>query len=127
MQGDHHAASGEERTAAAGERDRRERGEAAPLVCKAELGPAAAHPAAGECVPAGRARADALQIVPATSNGADAVNFRHLRESGSLDFERQTVGSVPGTPGGGGDDGMESAGEDLFGAFSSVTLKHDGE
>ena len=55
--------------------------------------------------------------MPATSNGVDAVNFRHLRESGSLDFERQTTG----------DDGMESSGEDLFGAFSSVTLKHDGE
>ncbi|KAF8592497.1 Pkinase-domain-containing protein [Ramaria rubella] len=60
-------------------------------------------------------------IVPAASLGADAVNFRELRESASLDFERQ-VGSVPGTP------GVEERVEtDLFGGFSSVTLKHDGE
>lgn len=73
-------------------------------------------------------------IVPAASNGIDAVNFRNLRESSSLDLERQIIGvagagvaSMPGTPGLGGDDGMEVSGEDLFGAFSSVTLKHDGE
>lgn len=54
------------------------------------------------------------------SNGADAVNFRHLRESGSVDFEGQNAGVVV-------DDGLESSGEDLFGGFSSVTLKHDGE
>ena len=52
-------------------------------------------------------------IVPAASSGADAVNFRTLRESGSVDFERH---------------GLEETGTgDLFGAFSSVTLKHDGE
>ncbi|KAF8528903.1 Pkinase-domain-containing protein [Hysterangium stoloniferum] len=77
-------------------------------------------------------------IVPAASNGVDAVNFRNLRESASLDFERQIVGVVagavgvghmpgtPGTPGLGGDDGLDVA-EDLFEGFSSVTLKHDGE
>jgi hypothetical protein len=27
------------------------------------------------------------QIVPASSNGVDAVNFRHLRDSKSLDFD----------------------------------------
>ncbi|KIJ56565.1 hypothetical protein M422DRAFT_148965 [Sphaerobolus stellatus SS14] len=60
-------------------------------------------------------------IIPATSNGVDAVNFRALRDSGSLDFERQTMG------GGTGSVAEELGDEDLFGGFSSVTLKHDGE
>ncbi|KAG9025837.1 hypothetical protein FRB95_009689 [Tulasnella sp. JGI-2019a] len=101
-------------------------------------------------------------IVPATSNGIDAVNFRQMRESKSMDLDRHmdsTIrgvagpGSVPGTPDlRSTDDGLEppptpgtgaslrSQGsllspkltasptdEDLFGAFSSVTLHHDGE
>jgi protein-serine/threonine kinase len=69
-------------------------------------------------------------IVPEKSNGVDAVNFRNMRESSSLDLDAQItgvagsgVGSVPPTPGLGPDDGME----DLFGAFSSVTLEYDGD
>jgi len=60
-------------------------------------------------------------IVPALSNGTDTVNFRTLRESSSLDFERQSRN--PSTPGLG--DGLECG--DLFMAFSSVTLRHDGD
>lgn len=74
-------------------------------------------------------------IVPATSNGVDAVNFRSMRESQSLQLEMQGVAgagvpqAMPGTPGlKGRDDGLEPADErDLFGAFSSVTLKYDGD
>ncbi|PCH41422.1 AGC/RSK protein kinase [Wolfiporia cocos MD-104 SS10] len=88
-------------------------------------------------------------IVPTVSNGVDAVNFRQMNESMSLQLEKQHstspspsgVGSapypikgvagagVPGTPGLGGDDGMEPPPQDvdLFGGFSSMTLHYDGE
>ncbi|KAG9050856.1 hypothetical protein FS837_001966 [Tulasnella sp. UAMH 9824] len=93
-------------------------------------------------------------ILPAASNGIDAVNFRAMRESKSMDLDKHGdstirgiagAGSVPGTPGLGPDDGidpppngaMRSHGgllspklateDDLFGAFSSVTLTHDGD
>ena len=69
--------------------------------------------------------------MPALSNGADAVNFRSMKESKSLQLETQGGGQGPGTPGGlGAEDGLEPLPEgerDLFGAFSSVTLKHDGD
>lgn len=51
------------------------------------------------------------QIIPTASNGNDAVNFRQLKESHSLHLEDQ----------------LAEEGEDLFGAFSSVTLHYDGE
>lgn len=69
-----------------------------------------------------------------------------MRESNSLHLEKQhatqpppspkpngqlkgVAGSgVPGTPGLGADDGLEPpAQEDLFGAFSSMTIQYDGE
>jgi hypothetical protein len=65
------------------------------------------------------------QIIPASSNGADTVNFRRMEESTSLHLEKQqhAVMQTPGTP-----DGLEPAsGGDLFGAFSSITLHHDGD
>lgn len=76
------------------------------------------------------------QIVPSSSNGVDAVNFRRMEESTSLHLESQSsqikavagagVPQTPGTPG--VDDGMEPAADaDLFGAFSSITLHHDGD
>lgn len=84
--------------------------------------------------------------MPTASNGVDAVNFRQMRESNSLHLEKQHMhipvppspglrgvagASVPGTPGLGGDDGMEAVPPtqevDLFGAFSSITLHYDGE
>ncbi|KAI0317001.1 kinase-like domain-containing protein [Amylostereum chailletii] len=72
-------------------------------------------------------------IVPASSNGVDAVNFRRINETKStslhLDEQQATMRGVAGggvsqttTPG--VDDGMD---EDLFGAFTSMTLQHDGE
>ena len=69
-----------------------------------------------------------LQIVPAASNGADAVNFRRMHESSSLQLEgqqQQTAGTKTreGEQGGRGD----TEERDLFGAFSSVTLKYDGD
>ncbi|KAI0346733.1 Pkinase-domain-containing protein [Trametopsis cervina] len=85
-------------------------------------------------------------IVPTASNGVDAVNFRQMRESNSLHLDKQQVvppspgpphaqiravagTSVPGTPGLGGDDGLEPppSDVDLFGQFSSITLHYDGE
>ncbi|PSR73637.1 hypothetical protein PHLCEN_2v10556 [Hermanssonia centrifuga] len=66
-----------------------------------------------------------------------------MHESTSLHLERQhsqnpssprpiqgVAGSaLPGTPGLGGDDGMDISPHDadLFGAFSSITLHYDGE
>ncbi|KAF8803696.1 Pkinase-domain-containing protein [Phlegmacium glaucopus] len=54
-------------------------------------------------------------IIPTSSNGLDAVNFRHLKESNSLHLEDQII------------QGMSLEHEDLFGAFSSVTLHYDGD
>lgn len=88
-----------------------------------------------------------MQIVPTASNGVDAVNFRQMRESNSLNLEKQQAlvppspgpqhaqlrgvagAGAPGTPGLGGDDGMDLPPQevDLFGAFSSITLHYDGE
>jgi protein-serine/threonine kinase len=76
--------------------------------------------------------------VPETSNGVDAINFRNIRESNSLNLEGADVmiqgiagaGAVPGTPGGlrGMDDGLEPpAEEDAFYSFNSITLRHDGD
>jgi len=68
-------------------------------------------------------------IVPSSSNGVDAVNFRRIDEtrSTSLHLEMEAIravagAGVPQTPG--GEDGIDA---DLFGAFSSMTLEHDGE
>lgn len=54
--------------------------------------------------------------MPSLSNGLDAVNFRHLKESNSLHLEEQLKGAM--------DDELE---EDLFEGFSSVTLHYDGD
>ena len=68
--------------------------------------------------------------MPSLSNGLDAVNFRHLKESNSLHLEEQFMGVVgvdagPGTPG--MDDELDLPEGDLFGGFSSVTLHYDGD
>jgi protein-serine/threonine kinase len=70
-------------------------------------------------------------IVPSSSNGIDAVNFRQMKESNSLHLDEQIIqgvagaGVTPSTPGLTADDGMDAADADLFGAFSSVTLHYD--
>lgn len=53
------------------------------------------------------------------------MNFREMRESTSLQIDRQK-GRGAGV---GGHDGVEGrpGGVDLFGAFSSITLHYDGE
>ncbi|KAI0254309.1 Pkinase-domain-containing protein [Lactifluus subvellereus] len=67
-------------------------------------------------------------IIPASSSGVDTVNFRRMEESTSLHLENQqntvpTGAQTPGTP-----DSLEpTSGGDLFGAFSSITLHHDGD
>ncbi|KAF9469058.1 kinase-like domain-containing protein [Collybia nuda] len=67
-------------------------------------------------------------IVPSSSNGHDAVNFRNLKESNSLHLEDQIVTVASGHPGTPGlDEGTQADGTDLFGAFSSVTLHYDGD
>ncbi|GJJ73521.1 protein-serine/threonine kinase [Entomortierella parvispora] len=54
-------------------------------------------------------------IVPAQSFGADAINFRKMQESMSLDMDHEElVLQQPGT-------------KNLFANFSSVTLHHDGD
>ncbi|KIY49538.1 Pkinase-domain-containing protein, partial [Fistulina hepatica ATCC 64428] len=76
-------------------------------------------------------------IVPTSSNGVDAVNFRQIKESHSLHLEEQEIrgAGYAGTPGVSGEDGMETPltgigfkdGKDLFSGFSNVTLEYDGE
>ncbi|RPD61915.1 Pkinase-domain-containing protein [Lentinus tigrinus ALCF2SS1-7] len=79
-------------------------------------------------------------IVPTASNGIDAVNFRQMNESTSLQLEKQSSlnpikgvagSSVPGSPGLGGEDGLDPPPNphtvDEFSAFSSMTLQYDGE
>lgn len=75
-------------------------------------------------------------IIPAESNGVDTVNFRTIRDSKSLDFDRDDqdiihgqagslLAAVPGTPGiqtpkeliGGGSNEEQNP----FGEFNSVT------
>ena len=51
------------------------------------------------------------------------MNFRHLKESNSLHLEEQNMGGNGYTKG----MSMDRGGEDLFGAFSSVTLHYDGD
>ncbi|KAI9510421.1 Pkinase-domain-containing protein [Russula earlei] len=67
-------------------------------------------------------------IIPASSNGVDTVNFRRIEESTSLHLEKQqntahAFAQTPGTP----DSSESTSGGDLFGAFSSITLHHDGD
>jgi len=72
-------------------------------------------------------------IIPSSSNGLDAVNFRHLKESNSLHLDDQLTGVAGagmhsiglGTPG--LDDGLDVPDGDLFTGFSSVTLHYDGD
>jgi protein-serine/threonine kinase len=72
------------------------------------------------------------QIIPSSSNGHDAANFRTLKESNSLHLDDQVV-TAPGLPSGHrtrpGRTGSrrQTDGTDLFGAFSSVTLHYDGD
>jgi protein-serine/threonine kinase len=75
----------------------------------------------------------ARQIIPASSNGVDAVNFRHMHESTSLQLEKGEIlavagaglPSVPPTPG--VDDGLDPMDAALFESFSNVTLHYDGD
>ncbi|KAF8211295.1 Pkinase-domain-containing protein [Mycena galopus ATCC 62051] len=53
-------------------------------------------------------------IIPSLSNGQDAVNFRNMKESHSLQLDGENEGRIEG-------------GGDLFGGFSSVTLHYDGD
>jgi len=61
------------------------------------------------------------QITPVTrSSGGESGNLRHIKESNSLHLEEQSGSGSSGKVGGAGT-------EDLFGAFSSVTLHYDGD
>ncbi|KAF8708286.1 Pkinase protein, partial [Rhizoctonia solani] len=77
-------------------------------------------------------------IQPAVAKGIDAVNFRNMKESSSLDLDgSKRAATAPGTPVPTtpalftSEDGMEPAPtnpmDDLFVGFSSVTLHYDGE
>ncbi|KAJ1018722.1 hypothetical protein NDA13_006409 [Ustilago tritici] len=73
-------------------------------------------------------------IVPAFSNGVDAVNFRNVRESRSLDLDHQgdnkkpaktvEMKAVAGQKNVGDEEG-DVVVSNPFSGFSSVTLKHD--
>jgi len=74
-------------------------------------------------------------IIPAVSNPLDVATSKGTRESGSLDLDSQIrTGGLP-TPGPGTPGSMNAEDilhelpkeDDLFGAFSSVTLHHDGD
>ncbi|CAO1616926.1 unnamed protein product [Sympodiomycopsis kandeliae] len=78
-------------------------------------------------------------IVPAYSNGLDAINFRNVRESRSLNLDRQASSQAAGGGGGGGaktvmtavagkKGQVEEAGDAVeanpFSGFNSITLEH---
>ena len=72
-------------------------------------------------------------IVPAYSNGVDAVNFRNVRESRSLNLDDQgndtkakpaVIKAVAGQKNVGDEEG-DAVVSNPFSGFSSVTLKHD--
>ena len=65
------------------------------------------------------------QIVPTPSNGQDAAHFRSMKESRSLHLDLEGEGGEALAAGLLADDGQRA--EDLFGAFSSVTLHYDGD
>ncbi|CAG8556297.1 2141_t:CDS:10 [Paraglomus occultum] len=54
-------------------------------------------------------------IIPQQGHGADAVNFRNIQDSSSIDIDGDTI--ITST----------AEGENLFEEFSSVTLLHDGD
>lgn len=59
-------------------------------------------------------------ILPNKGRGIDAINFREVKESQSVDIGAARAKGVPlETPG--------QEGEDPFQEFNSVTLHHDGE
>ncbi|KAF8946133.1 serine/threonine protein kinase, AGC [Haplosporangium gracile] len=62
-------------------------------------------------------------IIPQQSFGADAVNFRKMTESVSLDIESEELVHQKGYGGYGGGPGSKNP----FAKFSSVTLLHDGD
>ncbi|KAJ2924940.1 hypothetical protein H1R20_g12136, partial [Candolleomyces eurysporus] len=64
-------------------------------------------------------------IVPSPSNGQEAAHFRHMKESHSLHFDLEEQPGDQPAAGAVADDGQLA--EDLFGAFSSVTLHYDGD
>ena len=66
-----------------------------------------------------------LQIVPSPGNGQDAAHFRHMKESNSLHLDLEDKPGEAVAAGVLADDGQRA--EDLFGAFSSVTLHYDGD
>jgi hypothetical protein len=103
------------------------------VVLEDQLGFAQKYQTAGQCTHSAFAQTayvSPMQIVPSSSNGLDAVNFRHMKESNSLHLEDQLTGVAGagvystglGTPG--LDDGLD---DDLFTGFSSVTLHYDGD
>ena len=68
-------------------------------------------------------------IVPAFSNGLDAINFRNVRESRSLNLDSQTTtktGDIKATAGkkNVGDEDGDAVVSNPFSGFSSVTLQH---
>ncbi|KAK5815639.1 Pkinase-domain-containing protein [Linnemannia elongata] len=64
-------------------------------------------------------------IIPQQSFGADAVNFRQMTESVSLDIEGEELVHQKMEFGGGY--GSGAGGKNPFAKFSSVTLLHDGD
>jgi protein-serine/threonine kinase len=67
-------------------------------------------------------------IVPNPGRGIDTVNFRNVKESGSVDFTAARQINVKGVP---LDSGLATPGGELvvdpFEEFNSVTLHHDGD
>jgi len=119
----HHAPVGQGRANATGEPEWGKRSETTQVVFKDELGSAAKQSTAGEFffVFYVLLNKRMWQITPATrSSGGESGNLRHIKESTSLHLEEQSGSGSSGKGGGLGTD-------DLFGAFSSVTLHYDGD
>lgn len=66
-------------------------------------------------------------IIPHQGRAIDTVNFRHMKESGSIDIGNNNANKVKGVP---LDSGLSTPGNEVadpFEEFNSVTLHHDGD
>lgn len=116
----HHALAGQGRANATGEPKWCKRSETAQVVFKGELGPAAKQSTAGEFFFVFSSCGADVADYTRDASGGESGNLRHIKESNSLHFEEQSGSGSSGKVGGAGT-------EDLFGAFSSVTLHYDGD
>jgi protein-serine/threonine kinase len=66
-------------------------------------------------------------MIPHQGRGIDTINFRNVKESGSVDIGDPAASKIKGVP---LDSGLATPGAEIadpFEEFNSVTLHHDGD